>query len=280
MADENADVAEENNEITPEQFDGEQDTDKAESSPAKQEATPAKETKAPKAEVKEKPEVIEKPKEEAKADPEAKDAETDGKSEEAEETDAKPQGKAEERKSQLNTEIRDLVSKRNALKDEVEKTNSEVYQPASEDDLKDQGMSELEAKVEAMRQQGEMDKYNTQVAEAQLTIESEAQRVLQDFSMFNPDSNDYDKELADEAAELLQGNLIVDPNTQQIIGSNVSPYSIYRTLAKASGISGAKGQIKGQEDTEKMLASADNGNSTAPAKKTANPLEKLWEGEL
>lgn len=273
--------------ITPDDFMAdEQESPKAEPSPAKTEAKEAKATKA------EKPEAEAKDtKEEAKADdtaakskePEAKETDTEGKPEdkqETEETETKPQKGADERKTQLNTEIRDLVAQRNALKDEVSKANSEVYQPATEQDLVDEGLSATDAKVEALRQSIEMRDYNEKVADAQLTIESESNRVLTDFPAFNPDSKEFDEELSNEAGQLLQANLIQDPNTGQIIGSNVSPYQLYKTLARASGISGTKGQLKGQQATEKMLANADANSSAAPAKKPADPLGELWKDEL
>ena len=188
----------------------------------------------------------------------------------------KPQGKADERKDQLNTEIRDLVSQRNALKAEVEKANAEVYQPATEQELvDDQGMTPLEAKVEAMRQEREVEKYNSAVAEAQLTIGTESERVLRDFPIFNPDSTEYDKELGEEAAELLRANLVIDPNTNQVIGSNVSPYQLYKTLAKASGISAVKGQIQAQAATEKQLANADDSSAASPPSKAKTPQDEL-----
>lgn len=260
-------------EITPDEFEGEkQDSTKAESSPAKSEEKSEDE----------KPEEV--AEEESKEEPEAKEeTETEGEAEEpAVETETeKPKTKAEERKTQLNTEIRDLVAQRNSLRTEVEKANAEVYQPATEDELVDQGYEATDAKLEALRQQVEMRDYNEKVAEAQLTIGSESQRVLDDFPIFNPDSDQYDKELAGEASELMQANLIKDPNTDQVIGSNVSPYQLYKTLARASGISATKGQIKGQQDTEKMLANADTSSAkTAATSSKKDPLEALWDEPL
>lgn len=267
MADEPTDVA---SEITPEQFEGEDNTAKAEPSPA----------------IDKKPEVVEKPKEEAKsekaeAEPE-EPKETESPEAKAEEADkpAEPQTKADERKSQLNTEIRDLVSQRNALKEVVTKANSEVYQPATEQELQDEGLTATDARVEALRQQIEVKDYNDRVADAQLTIESESQRVLQDFPVFNPDSSEFDEELSTEAAQLLEANLILDPNTNQVIGSNVLPYQLYKTLARASGISAAKGEMKGQQNTERQLANVDANSSSAPPKKAEDPLSKLWADPL
>lgn len=279
MADEATDVQQA--EISLDEFmSDEQESPKAESSTAEDK----------------KPEVAP---EEAKA-PEAKEeAEKEGEPEVKEEAEKpakplEPLGKAEQRKDQLlgeiqtykdklgispNAEIRDLVAARNALKARVEKTNAEVYEPATEEDLTAQGMNSLEAKVEAMRQQNEMREYNERVVEAQLTINTEAERVIRDFPIFNPESDVFDKELADEAAALLEANLIRDPNTNEIIGSNVSPYQLYKTLDRASGISATKGQIKAQQATEKMLANADSASSAAPAKKTEDPLVELWKSD-
>lgn len=250
----------EQGEITPEMFEGEQVPE--ETPPPKVESLPTE------------PEKVEEKTPEAE---EVKPPETeDPKVEETE----KPLAKADERKAQLNTEIRDLVAQRNSLKVEVEKANAEVYQPATENELIDQGLSATDARVEALRQEIEMGKYNERVADAQLTIGHESNRVLQDFPIFNPDSDEYDKELGEEAAALLQANLILDPNTNQVIGSNVSPYQLYKTLARASGISATKGQLKGQQDTEQMLANADVGSSAAPPKQKVDPLEALWAEPL
>lgn len=270
MADEANDV--QASEITLEDFNAdEQESPKAESSPV--------DDKKPEA-------VVEETKDETKADDtaveaeesEAKETETEGEVEKpADDTETdKPQTKADERKTQLNTEIRDLVATRNALRTEVEKKTAEVYQPATEQELVDEGLSATDAKVEALRQQIEVRDFNERVADAQLTIESESNRILSDFTWANPDSKEFKEELSNEAAQLLQANLITDPNTGQIIGSNISPYQLYKTLDRASGISDVQGQLKGQQATEQMLANADSPASVAPQKPKVDPLMKIW----
>lgn len=252
-------------EITPEVFDGEQETPKADSSPVEE----TKEEKKSE-ETEEKPEETKDKSEETKEEPE--------KETESENTE-KP-SPAEQRKTQLNAEIRDLVARRNSIREQVTKDNSETYQPATEEDLVKEGMEPAEAKVEALRQEIEMREFNNQVAEAQLTIESESNRVLSDFAWANPDSDSFNEQLATEAGQLLESNLIVDPNTGQVIGSNISPYQLYKTLDRAAGISSTDGRLKAQKDTEKMLAAADTSSSTAPAKKPEDPLGKLWDEPL
>lgn len=273
--------------ITPEDFDGDKDTPKADSSPAEDK----------------KPEVVEKPKEdEAKAEvePEAKDAETEGEAEESEaEETAEPQGEDKTLKPKSENRFQSLANENRELRRQNEQLIAQVYQPATEDQLTEEvnpdtgeNYSRLEAKFEAYRQQQEVEKFNNSVSEAQAEIGHESNQILQDFPVFNPDSDQFDEELHSEAADLLEANLIRDPNIPEtgpdgkptgqgiVIGSNVAPYKLYKTLARAQGISAAKGQMKGQQDYAKMSANADTRSSAAPPKKPKDPLAELWEGAL
>lgn len=244
----------------------EEDQDTSEAAPSTEENKPDVE-EAPKAE-------DPKPEEPTETDNSEEQNETE--EPQTEETE-KPQGKAEERKQQLNTEIRDLVSQRNALKSEVEKINSQVYQPATEEELQQQGLTPEMAAIESMKQREEMRDFNTQVADAQLTLESESSRVMQDFPMFNPESDQFNADLANRGRALLNQSLIHDPNSGQVIGSNFSPYQIFETLAAAHQTSAAQGQIKGQKATEQMLASADPSTSSSPPKSKKDPVQAILE---
>ncbi len=252
-------------------MEGEEDTAKAAPSTAKEEKTSVAE-KTEKAE-------------EAEED-EAKPAEGD-KPEEGEEPDKEeapdkpqdeqPQGKAEERKLQLNTEIRDLVAQRNALRTDIEKINAEFYQPATEEQLVESGLSPTDARIEALNQRLEVKDYNEKVADAQLTIESESQAVLRDYPMFDQNSKDFNKDLAHQAAELFNDSLIRDENTGQVIGSTLSVYKLYKALAASHGASVQAGQIKGQKETEKMLARADSTPDAAPKVAKKDPILAILE---
>lgn len=183
-----------------------------------------------------------------------------------------PRGKAEERKDQLNTEIRDLVAKRNAIKQEVERLNAETYNPQTAEELINQGMDENSARIAAMEQREELRQYNDRVAEAQLTIGNESERVLRDFPMFDPESSQYVPQVATQAARLLQQNLIIDQNTQQVIGSHVSPYELYKTIYDANQASAVDNQIKGQRAAEQMEAAAEPQSSSVPKEKKEDPF--------
>lgn len=221
---------------------------------------------------------------EVAADSEETDTEAETETEEASnetdtEAEEQPQGKAEDRKTQLNTEIRDLVSQRNAIKAQVEQMNQQVYQPQSVEDLVNEGYSEAEARLSSMEQREELRNFNERVAEAQLTIGTESQRVLQDFPLFNPDSPQFKPEIHARAAQLLSQNLIRDQNTGQVIGSNVSPYQLYQTIDEAYQASAVENQIKGQQATNKMLANADVPSGVVPKAPKQDPfLSGLTKG--
>lgn len=205
-------------------------------------------------------------------DSEAKESEEQSDTEDTQ-TEEQPQGKAEERKQTLNGEIRDLVSERNNLRTEVERLNSQVYAPESvEDIMENTGQSQAEARITAMEQRQELSDYNSRVAEAQLVIGNESERVLSDFPMFNPDSPDFNPAVADQAATLLSQNLLVDPNTGQVIGSNVSPYQLYKTIASASQVSAVENQIKGRKASNQEFAAAEPQSSAAPKQPKEDPF--------
>lgn len=183
----------------------------------------------------------------------------------------KPRG-ADERKAQLNAEIRDLVGKRNAIKQEVERLNAGSYQPQTPEQLMAEGMSETDARVAAMEQKVELNDYNNKVAEAQLTISNESERVLRDFPMFDPASPQYIEPVAKQASDLLRQNLIFDPNNEQVIGAHVSPYSLYKTIYDANQASAVENQIAGQRAAESMAASAEPPSSAVPKEKREDPF--------
>lgn len=212
---------------------------------------------------------------------EAQAPETDGEAPEteapAEETEEKPFPKAEERKAQLSADIRDLVAERKSLREEVERLNAQVYQPATEDELmQEQGLSATDAKLEALNQRMQIKEYNDRVVESQLSLSSDSQRVLREFPIFDPDSDQYEAEIAENAAQLMESNLIIDPNTNQVIGSHVPVYQLYKSIASAHNISATKGKLAGQKATETMMANADVSTAAAPPAKPKDELMELW----
>lgn len=191
----------------------------------------------------------------------------------SEETDTedKPKKGADARKEQLNKEIRDLVAEKNELLAErnqirktVEAANADAYKPASVDDLletvnPDTGdyYNRLEAQLEAMRQEQEVERYNNRVADAQIGIQYEARRALEEFPLFDKDSPEYNAEVASEVDKVLEGILEIDPQTKQVVGSRLSVYQLYKSFAAAAKANAVKAETKAQKNVESMLKNAD-----------------------
>lgn len=205
----------------------------------------------------------------------------------SEEDDNQPQTKGEKRKESLNTEIRDLVSQRNQIRDEIEQMNAQVYQAASLDDLLDQenpdtgeNYSRLEAQVEMMRQQQELRDFNDKVADFQFTMNQEINKVLSDFPMFDPQNKEeYNEQVAKDVYQNLVDSLQIDPNTGQIIGSTLkSPYKLYQSYANAAQSSARKGELKGQRNAERMMTNVDH--STGGQGKSSKSFNELSASEM
>ncbi len=212
------------------------------------------------------------PADDTEAEP-SKDEEVETKSDE----EPKPRT-AEARKESLNNEIRDLVSKRNVLRDEITQQNAKVYQPQSAQDLIDEGQDPALARVEALEQRQQLAEYNAQVTDLNANLSIESLQVLADMPVFNPEAPEYDKELSDRAATYYQkvAGIQTDPQTGLIIAANVLPYDTYKQFAEIHAQGARNGQVKGQVAAEKMLAASDTPSSAAPkAPKEDNFLKGL-----
>ena len=217
-------------------------------------------------------------KEETEAPEEPQEEPTDGEETPTEDTE-KPQGKAEQRKEQLNTEIRGLVEQRKELREEIERLNSQVYAPQTAEELMEQGYSEDNARVTALEQKLELSEYNNMVVEAQLQLGEQSQKVLNDFPIFNPDSPEFDRDIAAQAAASLEASLIRDPNTGAITGSHLSPYQIYKPIADAYTKSQLRGRIQGQKANEQMMAAVDATPSATPQQPKKDPLLEILSSD-
>lgn len=245
----------------------------------------------------------------------AKEGEPEGEQPPAEEgEDKQPQGRLEQRKDQLtqeieegkqnlgipaNTEIRDLVSAQRAIREAVQARNQQVYAPQTpEEVMAETGQDETNARLTAMEQQRDLDNWNSRVSEAQLVVGTDSQRVLQDFPIFNPTLPDgqanpqYQPQIAAQAADVLERNLIRDPNVPElnqsgqptgkgmIVGFHATPYQIYKPIADAHAASAAQGRVTAQRDAEKMLANAEPASSAPPKAPKEDPFLSGLTGGL
>ncbi len=224
------------------------------------------ETTTPEASTEEtKPEVV------AEADT-AELTDTEDKEEEAaepepqvDETDDLPK-RAVERKEQLQSEIRQLVSQKNELRNEIASRNAQVYRPQSADDLIAEGVDPAIARVEALEQRTQMAEYNAHVTDLNANLNVESLQVLADFPVYDPNSPQYDAGFANRVASIYQrsAGIQTDPQTGLVMSATVLPYETYKAFAETYSSGAQKGQVSGQKAAEKMLAAADTPSSSIP----------------
>ena len=197
-----------------------------------------------------------------------------------EETEEKPKAKnsAENRKQQLNQEIRELVATRDKTRREVENLNSQYYKPASVEELVNNGMDENEARFERMNQELALRDYTAQVTETTNTVNTEVLQVFSDFPQFDPESSEYDKELAAETAQTYKeiAGIREDPNTGHIVDVKVLPYNFYKYVASIQKKSQTRGEVSARKNVEKQFATAENPVQTA--KSHAPKKDQFEEG--
>lgn len=199
------------------------------------------------------------------------DADADNKA-----NDTKPTKDAAARKEQLKSEIRDLVSKRNELRDSITNENGKVYQPKTADELIADGMDASEARVKALEDRQELSEFNARVTDLQANLNVESLQVMTDYSMFDPRSPDYNEEFANQVGGLYEksANIVRDPNTGLIVSANILPYDFYKGFAEAYQQGADTGTVKGQQAADKNEAAAEPTASSKPPTPKDDPFMK------
>lgn len=196
--------------------------------------------------------------------------------------------RAEERKQQLNSEIRDKVAERNALREEIAALSRKKFDLEKEQVLPevDSLVSQinpntgdyytraeaenlrLNQRIDALERQKAFEDYVERVADSRIQLSTEANQVIKDFPIFDPASDQYNAELTAAADEIMQGSLITDENTGQVIGSRLSPYQVYSAIARAKASGDVSGKTSGRKAALDMMNNADVSSSAkAPSSK-------------
>lgn len=184
---------------------------------------------------------------------------------------------AVQRKEQLNSEIRELVARRNAIREETSRLIREKYgmQPNSQAKTEDELINTInpetgdyytraEAQVEItknrldqLEQERQREAVANQIAESRLEMSQEVDNVIRDFPMFDPKSEKYNGDVADGAFEILSEAIETDPQTGMQIGCKIPIYKFYSLLAKATESAKKQGEIAGREAAQKMMGTVD-----------------------
>lgn len=229
----------------------------------------------------------------------------DSNDETAEETNTEEQqGEEKPLAPKSENRFQKLANENRDLKEQIERLSLQETQLASEQELLNEVNPEtgeyytpqeveriaFQQARETQQQSIAQQRYELQVQQNQQTIQSEASQALQDFSMFDakPDANGnptnplYDLQAAKDADALLSKSLIFN-DKGVLVGSSLSPYQIYKSIADSAERAATRAQTVGQANaqraTEKMLANADvpTGNSQATKDTDLDDFDKAFD---
>lgn len=185
-----------------------------------------------------------------------------------------------------------LANENRELKEQLTQIHNQVYGPPTAAELEEEGLSPEMAHVQALEKRLEVQEYTNKVYESQMGLSNESAQVIQDFPIFDPDSPNFDPDIAASAAVALEKVLIRDPNVAeidpatgrptglgQIIGSHASPYEIYKPIADAYAKSQLAGEIKGRKAADQMLSQVDTPPSATPKETKKDPLSEILKSD-
>lgn len=169
-------------------------------------------------------------------------------------------------KNSAQNRIRTLANENRELKRKLESKLSEEYQPVTPEDLVEQGYDETTAQVEALRQQMEIDKFSASVTRLNTDLNTDAVQVIAEYPVFDPASSEYDEKFADTVQNMYRqaSELQFDKSGEYVVSAKVPLYDFYKQMAEIRGSQRSSGQIEGQKNAERMLASVDAPSSAAP----------------
>lgn len=195
------------------------------------------------------------------------------------EPETQPQGEQKVAPKSENR-YRQLANENRELKERLTRLKTQETQVASEQELLNEVNPETgeyytvqeaeriarQQTLEQTAQSAAQERYVLEVQQNQDTIRSEAQKALTEFPMFDSDNPAYNPTLSAQADQLLGQSLIIDNGV--LVGSTLSPYQIYKTIADATQANSAKARADAQRSVEKMTANVDTTGGSSQATKT------------
>jgi len=206
---------------------------------------------------------------------EASEQPTTPEAEETPATEPEPaQPSAEERKAIAQREFQNRQRTRSQIAQQLD----QAYGPKTEEELVEEGLSRQEAQIQALREEMAFKEQRAQIAEMNASLQSDAVNVISDFSVFNPDSPDFDPEFSKqvETAYRTAARLQTDDNGI-VLNAEVPLYDFYKQMNDIYSRGATKGTQQGAQDTLQMLSRTENPGGSSSAGSSGDSLEEMEE---
>jgi hypothetical protein len=204
-------------------------------------------------------------------------------SEGEDQTPAEPQpqpdkdAQAEQRRLNAEAAAR-RVQERQRTRQTVQQQIDENYAPKSEEQLVEEGYSQQEAQIQALREEMAFKEQRTQIAEMNAGLQAEAVNVYNDFPVFNPDSKQYDPEFAQmvEQQYMTAARLQTD-NNGLVLNAEQPLYDFYQRMNNIYSRGASQGSQQGQQEALQMLARTENVGGSSASGNSSDALADLEE---
>ncbi len=173
---------------------------------------------------------------------------------------------------------RQRIMERQRVQQTVQEQLDQSYGPKTAEELAEEGLSDSDARFEALRQEIAYKEERTRIAELNAGMQSEAVNIKADFPLFDPNSAQYDPEFEQMVAARYQrdAQLQLDDNGI-VINARVPLYDYYKEMVDIYGRGASKGQTQAQADAQAMMARTENPGGSSSTSKGGDSLADLEE---
>lgn len=204
---------------------------------------------------------------------EAKDTEATG--EETTQTD-----QATQEKGRPDPELaRQAYLERQQTRRAAEQAIDQNYRPKTEDDLLEEGLDPVDAKIQAIREDMEYREQRAFIAEQTANVRSDVIGVLNDFPVFNPDSKDYDPDFTKEVEEAYQtAARLQTTDDGLILNAEVPLYEFHKRMAGIYSRGQSRGQQQEASEVIQTMARTEAAvGSSSSSSKSSETLDEMGE---
>jgi hypothetical protein len=225
------------------------------------------------------------PAEETKQEVEAPEKESEEQPEEPEEGSEEAEDEQAKKKKHNAEMAKKRVQSKKRTEQELAQDIQQEYPAKTEQDYKDEGLSEREAQLEARLNNFEYQQEVSKIARLNTQLQDDAQRVYKDFPMFDPkDKENYDPEFAQKVEDRYRrvARFKTEKLGEGVIVTNAEEplYDFYAEMAEVYQKGSSKGASKGQDDALKMMSRAEQPSNQSTPKSGNKKFEDLSIQEM
>lgn len=222
--------------------------------------TPAEQGKDDAAETQDKPEI-------------AKEVPAEGEQPPAEKQEDAPDENTDQKQRNAEMAQRRIQQR---TKQDIARQLDESYGPKTQEQLQNEGLSQEDARYQALREELAYDKQRTEIAELNAGMQIEAVNVVNDFPIFNPKSKNYDPDFATEVEQAYRTAARVQVDDNNIVTNAEIPlYDFYQRMNNIYSRGATKGTQEGQANMAAMLSRTEDIGGSSSTSKGPETFEEL-----